>query len=302
MAKSKHDSFFSRSLEHPSIAKSFLEQHMPSYLKKHIYWQDLRRLDRTNTDATLKKLHRDFMYRLPTDQLIDVIAGVEHQSKDDVLMHIRYLRYNLQVVEAYIKKDPTKWPLIVNILLYNGPKSPYPYPSETSNYYATTAWGRNEMYARFHLLDLTKMSDKQLLTHGLCAPMEVLLKHCHDGNFEEHIEAYKRVFNECITEIGDDYIVSMLEYASSLKDYEIGKKMYKFVEEVFQNKQEVIMTYGQILKREAKKEGRKEGMELGIQTKAKVIAKNMLAKGYAIKDIEEITGLSREAIEKLKQE
>ena len=225
-------------------------------------------------------------------------------------MHIRYLRYNLQVVEAYIKKDPTKWPLIVNILLYNGPKSPYPYPSETSNYYTTTAWSRNEMYARFHLLDLTKMSDKQLLTHGLCAPMEILLKHCFDGNFEENISAYIGVFHECIEAVGDDYIVSMLEHASSLKDYEIGKKMYKFVEEVFQNKQEVIMTYGQILKREAKKEGRKEGrqegrkegMELGIQTKAKVIAKNMLAKGYAIKDIEEITGLSQEAIEKIKQE
>ena len=40
----------------------------------------------------------------------------------------------------------------------------------------------------------------------------------------------------------------------------------------------------------------------GMQAKAKAIAKNMLAKGYPIKDIEEITGLSREVIEKLKGE
>ncbi|NEJ83047.1 transposase, partial [Rhizobium leguminosarum] len=52
------------------------------------------------------------------------------------------------------------------------------------------------------------------------------------------------------------------------------------------------------LKREARQEGRKEGM----RTKAKAIAKNMIEKGCEISFIEEITGLSREAIEKLKGE
>ncbi|MHB9148225.1 MAG: hypothetical protein ACYC2U_07620 [Candidatus Amoebophilus sp.] len=50
------------------------------------------------------------------------------------------------------------------------------------------------------------------------------------------------------------------------------------------------------------KRGEVRGEMRGMQAKAKAIAKNMLAKGYSIKDIEEITGLSQEAIEKLKQE
>jgi predicted transposase YdaD len=50
------------------------------------------------------------------------------------------------------------------------------------------------------------------------------------------------------------------------------------------------------------KQGIEQGMQLGIQTKAQAIAKIMLAKGYAVKDVQEITGLTREAIEKLMKE
>jgi predicted transposase/invertase (TIGR01784 family) len=46
----------------------------------------------------------------------------------------------------------------------------------------------------------------------------------------------------------------------------------------------------------------KRGEVRGKQESRLTIAKNMFAKGYATRDIEEITGLSREAIEKLKQE
>jgi predicted transposase/invertase (TIGR01784 family) len=51
----------------------------------------------------------------------------------------------------------------------------------------------------------------------------------------------------------------------------------------------------------ARKEGREEGRKEGMQARNVAIAQTMLKKGFAIKDIEEVTGLSKEAIEKLKQ-
>ena len=51
---------------------------------------------------------------------------------------------------------------------------------------------------------------------------------------------------------------------------------------------------------EAKKEGKLEGIEEGETNKANAIAKNMLEKGYSIKEISEITNLNTEDIEKLK--
>ena len=51
MAKPKHDPFVSRSLEYPSIAKSFLFQHTPTHLKEYTNWEALARIDRSNTDT-----------------------------------------------------------------------------------------------------------------------------------------------------------------------------------------------------------------------------------------------------------
>jgi predicted transposase/invertase (TIGR01784 family) len=51
---------------------------------------------------------------------------------------------------------------------------------------------------------------------------------------------------------------------------------------------------------EAKKEGIKQGIEQGIEQKAIETAKNMLRKKINIETIMEITGLSKEKIEKLR--
>ena len=46
---------------------------------------------------------------------------------------------------------------------------------------------------------------------------------------------------------------------------------------------------------------KKAGMVKGMDSKASEIAKSMLKKGYSADVVEELTGLGREAIEKLKQ-
>lgn len=294
MAKPKHDPFFSRSLEHPAIARDFFRQHVPPYLKEEVVWEGLSRMDRNDTDSALKKLQRDIIYKAPLKKGGYIILTIEQQSKADPLMPIRYLRYMANVFEGHIREGRTKWPLLVSLLVYNGIKSPYPYPIETTDFYEHGVWGNMELYLRFHLIDLLQISDQELLSHGLCAPMELLLKHSRDGKFEMHISAYRKIFHDCIREVGEDYIYSMLAYADSLKDFKIEEKLHKFIEEIFQDKSDILMTYGQLLKREAKLEGR--------QSKAMEVAKRMLNKGSEITFIQEITGLSKEAIVKLKQE
>jgi hypothetical protein len=38
-------------------------------------------------------------------------------------------------------------------------------------------WSNRQLYSQFYLTDIAQLSDKDILTHGLCAPMELLLKH-----------------------------------------------------------------------------------------------------------------------------
>ena len=73
---------------------------------------------------------------------------------------------------------------------------------EAADYYAHPRWGSQELWIRFHVIDVTQLSDEELLTYGLCAPMEVLLKHGRDGNFELAPSAYSDVFHACIAEVG----------------------------------------------------------------------------------------------------
>jgi predicted transposase YdaD len=47
--------------------------------------------------------------------------------------------------------------------------------------------------------------------------------------------------------------------------------------------------------------GKKIGEKIGEQARNLAIAQNMLKKGYSVQSIQEITGLSKEAIEKLKE-
>ena len=44
-------------------------------------------------------------------------------------------------------------------------------------------------------------------------------------------------------------------------------------------------------KEEGKKQGKEEGLEQGLRQKARETARRMLAKGYAIDDVVEVTGL-----------
>jgi hypothetical protein len=128
--------------------------------------------------------------------------------------------------------------------------------------------------------------------------VELLLKHGRDAKFELPIEAYRKVFHDCIAVVGDHYIYSMLEYAKNLGDLEIGEKIYKFIEQIFTDKQDLIMTYGQKLE----KMGEQRGMVIGMQEEKLALAKVMLQDSEPIEKIMRWTGLSRQTIENIEQD
>ena len=310
----KHDQFFSRSLEHLDLAKQFIKIHLPVHFKHLIDIENISRLDRTNTDRSLSKHHRDIIYLVPLKTGGSLIVAIEHQSSEDKTITIRYLRYTVDNLEAWTNEGREQWPILVNLLLYHGKSSPYPYPCDSTGLYKDPLLGNQELYLRFHVTDLGQVGDEEILTHGLIAPLEILLKHSKDGALELAVRDYQNVFKVCINTLGNDYLLSMLEYVNSIEDIEVGKKLHKFLKEVLENKNDIIMTYGQFLGQEFKEEGiaigvlkgvkqgieigrgegieigrgegieigRGEGIEIGkgegILTKAIAVAKNMLLK------------------------
>ena len=222
MAQSSFDPFFSRSMEFTPIAQDLFWHHYLAHIEPKEAVNTIARVDRTNTNANLNKRHRDIAYEVTMQGGHKRLMCVEHQSKPDITMAVRFLEYSIGDLKGYLSKYQ-EIPFITNMLLYNGKESPYPYHNTLQAYYPNPAVGSQDLTLRFHLIDLTQISDEKLLTHGHCAPMEILLKHGRSANFELSVDAYRDVFQACVATVGNAYLVSMLDYAALLHDGEVGK-------------------------------------------------------------------------------
>ena len=289
-SKSKYDPFFSRSMEHLPIAQAFFSQHLPEHIRQLVDLDTLVRVDRTNTNDKLEQRRRDITYEAQMEGKHRILACAEHQSEPDRMMLVRLLHYSAGDLYAYLKEDK-KIPLLINVLFYHGKQAPYPHPNTLQAYYENPAWGSQELSLRFHVVDSTQISDEELLKHGHCAPMALLLKHGRDGNFTLEIDAYRDVFQACIAAVGDEYIFTMLNYAAELSDAVAGEKIFKFIEAVLIDKTDIIMTYGQVIEKR------------GEQNKALAIARTMLDKLHLGVDVvEKATGLTKQELDKLVRE
>jgi predicted transposase/invertase (TIGR01784 family) len=202
-SKPKYDPFFSRSLEIPEIAHDFFKHHLSSDISQQLDLANIVRVDRTNTDYNLKQRERDIVYKTKLNKTHTAFLCIEHQSKAQRNMPLRLLRYYLDTTEMYLNARNRKWPLVISLLFYHGQISPYPYSGEVTAYYADPILGSQQLTFRFYIIDITQISDEVILTHELCAPMEILLKHGRDAKFELPIEAYRKVFHDCIAVVGD---------------------------------------------------------------------------------------------------
>ena len=87
----------------------------------------------------------------------------------------------------------------------------------------------------------------------------------------------------------------MLTYVASL-EAAVGEKIYKFLEEIFTDKQNAIMTYGEQLRQEGMQKGMQKGRQEGRQEEKLGIARNMFQAGEPIERVARWTGLSETSI------
>ncbi|XWN34588.1 MAG: Rpn family recombination-promoting nuclease/putative transposase [Roseivirga sp.] len=136
MLRTKNDSFFKRSLEHPVIAQAFFGQYLPEYLKPFVALEALKRADRTSTNAQLKQRHRDIIYESPAETYHTFLACAERQGQPDRMILVRVLRYDADVIESYVQKHQ-KWPLVVNIVFTQAAAWPCPSMAQEGHEFPT---------------------------------------------------------------------------------------------------------------------------------------------------------------------
>ena len=307
----KHDEFFYEEFSNPQNAVDLLKNALPVELSQ--------RLDYTSVNIENSRYVDDFFKNSYSDLLISATINdkrcfvyflVEHKSYPDKFTLFQLMTYIVKIWNSELKeneyKEDTKLTPIIPII-FSHAKNGWKYQNDVSIYFEDKVLN-DDMLRQFIpkfqalLYDLAGINDKNIIGNIKFRLTILAMKYI----FEE----YSEIIDHIAEEINKFEEVSpgIREYFTRLFRYIIGTSEEispKDIMTKINNKKlkEVIVTVEQKLIEKGRKEGIKEGEERGIKKGEKrgrkETAKKMKEKGMDIQTIEEITGLSREEIEKL---
>ena len=129
--KNPHDAFFKAMCMNINVAIDLLRSSLPEKLFSKIKLDTLQLTDKSFVSPELRQIHSDMVYRAEINGRLGYIAFVlEDQATPHKLMAFRKLEYNVGAMRKHLKQGEEKLPAIINICLYHGKKSPYPYSTD----------------------------------------------------------------------------------------------------------------------------------------------------------------------------
>ncbi|EOB2257137.1 Rpn family recombination-promoting nuclease/putative transposase [Escherichia coli] len=160
-------------------ARDFMEIHLPKDLRELCDLDSLKLESASFVDEKLRALHSDILWSVKTregDGYIYVV--IEHQSREDIHMAFRLMRYSMAVMQRHIEHDKRRpLPLVIPMLFYHGSRSPYPWSLCWLDEFADPTTARKLYNAAFPLVDITVVPDDEIVQHRRVALLELIQKH-----------------------------------------------------------------------------------------------------------------------------
>jgi len=284
-----HDSFFKKSLGSLAVAKDFLKAHLSPEIIQRIEWTTLRPTNKSYVKAHLTQLHSDVVYSCQVEgKQAYLYTLIEHQSTADPMLPFRMLQYNVSLMEEHLAQGHKQLPIVINLCLYSGKKTPYPYSTNIYDCFEDPGLARAAMFKPLELIDLNTHAQEELAQHGQADLVQILLKHSQKRAFLAWIKANPDLVQRLFKRL---YGISGVVYILGVEEKNSAEEIIKAIESVAPNQKENIMTALRQLNQESKQEG--------MQTRNLEIAKGMLKKGYKPNEVKEVTGLHGEEINAL---
>ncbi len=295
----RHDGFFKHSLSNLTAVKDLLQAHLNPSITQRIQWDSLRVSNKSYTDEKLAQLHSNVVYTCQIDDKSAYIyILIEQQTTPDPLLPFRFLQYNVAMLTEHLsqnKKEKTKqqhFPTILNLCLYTGKKTPYPYSVDIYDCFEDPMLARVTMFKLLDLIDLGQMEEEELSQHDTADLLEMLLKQSRERTYfnwiNEHPEEMKKLVDRF-------YGISGIIYILGVEKKYSAEELLQAIENIAPEKKEDIMTAAQQLEL--------RGELRGIQKEKLSIAKNMLSKLHLdMQTVAKATGLSEEELMRLQEE
>ncbi|MHA3695778.1 Rpn family recombination-promoting nuclease/putative transposase [Yersinia enterocolitica] len=302
-----HDALFKQFLTHPETARDFLEVHLPPALRQACDLSPLRLEPGSFIEEDLRAYYSDVLYSLKAGQGDGYIyALIEHQSSPDRHMGFRMMRYAIAAMQRHLDAGNDKLPLVIPILFYHGQVTPYPYPMNWLQEFSEPELA-GQLYGNdFPLVDVTVISDDEIMTHRRMAILELLQKHVRQRDLAELLEQLVTLLLAGYT--NNEQLTSLMNYMLQVGDTAAPENFIRELARRSPQHEEVLMTIAQKLEQKGIEKGRLEGIQLGeakgrqegvLEGKLEV-ARTMLANGIDRDSVMKMTGLTADDLAQIR--
>ena len=203
------DKLVKATLQKEKKALEFFRTYIPDDILSHIDLdEELTLVNHEFIKNSMVKLHSDVLYKTRVKNKSGYIyCHVEAQSTPDELLPLRMLAYNLEIMIRHFK-DHREIPPIVNLLIYNGSQTPYPYPVDFLELLDLNPLAKQCFFAGSVLIDVSSKDEPDIWKNPEIGFMEWLLKRSRGKDFPFHLQSLidRGIFEQQIQNSDSNYI------------------------------------------------------------------------------------------------
>ncbi|PAV02819.1 ISNCY family transposase [Arsenophonus sp. ENCA] len=290
-----HDSLFKKFLGDITIARDFLQIHLPEKLRQLCDFSTLAMESGSFIEPDLRSQCSDMLYSVQTTSGRGYIyCLLEHQSRAEKLMAFRLMRYAVAAMQRHLEQGNDTLPVVIPLLFYQGNTSPYPYSTHWFDCFSDPELAKSVYMQAFPLVDVTVIPDEEIITHRHVALMELVMKHIRTRDMLELSQEIAGLLNQWVLQ--PELFRGLICYIIERGNTSDAKQFLHQIAEKATDYREVVMTIAEQLRQEGEKQGIEKGIlkgrEEGRQESARTIARQLLANGVDRAIVKMSTGLS----------
>ena len=293
-----HDSFFKETMGKVEVAEDFLNNYLPTDIRKIINTESLKPQKDSFVDKELNEIFADMLFKAHINGEEGYVYFLfEHKSYVSKNISLQLLKYITAIWEAKIKNEQRdKLPVILPLLIYHGREN-----WSGGNTLGNMIAGYEKLpdnikeyipNYKYMVYDISRYTDDEIKGNAYLRIMLTLLRDIFTKDDNEFYKSFLKAI-EYIKELEDkqsgiEYFETMIRYIfSARKDLtkEAVNKLQKELKNNYSEGSDLVMTLAEILR----KEGIEEGIEVGRRKEKIDMAIKLLTKklGLLAEDLKE---------------
>ena len=284
----QHDRLFKDLLNDRKFAVSFLKQYLPIELGALVNWNSVK-LNSANVEHVRQQHKTNHKQKEASDLAFHFsfkdgrngacFVHIEFQTTDDKTIIVRTRHYQTSYLLDFIKrnKKSKKLPLVVSIIYYANAK-PFSHSLDIYDHFENSELAREHAFTT-RFIDLSKLTDKELLKHGYIAGLECILKCVAEKNVDAKLEIISHAIKS-YDSFARQTLIRYLANHSGMEKQTVSDRMIK-TQPTLENDMKTVA-----------QQWIDEGIEKGVEQGLETVARNMLSEGDPIEKVARVTGLS----------